>query len=596
VNVVETDIAIVGAGGAGLRAAIAVAEADPKLNVTLISKVYPMRSHTVAAEGGSAGVVQAHDSLDNHFNDTVAGGDWLCEQDAVEYFVAQCTPEMVQLEHWGCPWSRKPDGHINVRAFGGMKIERTWFAADKSGFHILHTLFQTSIKYPSIRRLDEYFCVDLIVDEGRCQGVVAIEIATGELVLVVAKAVIIATGGAGRVFVQNTNGGIVTGDGMALAFRHGVPLRDMEFVQYHPTCMPGTGLLFTEGCRGEGGILTNKDGYRYLQDYGLGPPDPWPRNKAMELGPRDRLSQAFWHEERKGRTITTPHGAAVNLDLRRLGARKLRERLPQICELAEHFLGIDPAEQPIPVRPAVHYTMGGILVDINTASPLAGLFAAGECSSVGIHGANRLGSNSLAELGVFGKVAGASAAAYARTVTSSPVSTLERQAKDVERRTISLIQAEGGTEPLAQLRDKMVQSMEAGCGIYRLGSEMQATCDMIANLKQRYRKLRLSDGSRVWNTEWLSAIELAYQLDVAEAIVHSALNRRESRGAHQRIDGFEKRDDANYLKHTLAHYRPDGAPRIDYGAVKITKSPPGKRAYGAEGERLDHAPKEKVHA
>jgi fumarate reductase flavoprotein subunit len=596
VNVVETDIAIVGAGGAGLRAAIAVAEADPKLNVTLISKVYPMRSHTVAAEGGSAGVVQAHDSLDNHFNDTVAGGDWLCEQDAVEYFVAQCTPEMVQLEHWGCPWSRKPDGHINVRAFGGMKIERTWFAADKSGFHILHTLFQTSIKYPSIRRLDEYFCVDLIVDEGRCQGVVAIEIATGELVLVVAKAVIIATGGAGRVFVQNTNGGIVTGDGMALAFRHGVPLRDMEFVQYHPTCMPGTGLLFTEGCRGEGGILTNKDGYRYLQDYGLGPPDPWPRNKAMELGPRDRLSQAFWHEERKGRTITTPHGAAVNLDLRRLGARKLRERLPQICELAEHFLGIDPAEQPIPVRPAVHYTMGGILVDINTASPLAGLFAAGECSSVGIHGANRLGSNSLAELGVFGKVAGVSAVAYARTVTSSPVSTLERQAKDVERRTISLIQAEGGTEPLAQLRDKMVQSMEAGCGIYRLGSEMQATCDMIANLKQRYRKLRLSDRSRVWNTEWLSAIELAYQLDVAEAIVHSALNRRESRGAHQRIDGFEKRDDANYLKHTLAHYRPDGAPRIDYGAVKITKSPPGKRAYGAEGERLDHAPKEKVHA
>jgi fumarate reductase flavoprotein subunit len=360
--------------------------------------------------------------------------------------------------------------------------------------------------------------------------------------------------------------------------------------------MPGTGLLFTEGCRGEGGILTNKDGYRYLQDYGLGPPDPWPRNKAMELGPRDRLSQAFWHEERKGRTITTPHGAAVNLDLRRLGARKLRERLPQICELAEHFLGIDPAEQPIPVRPAVHYTMGGILVDINTASPLAGLFAAGECSSVGIHGANRLGSNSLAELGVFGKVAGVSAVAYARTVTSSPVSTLERQAKDVERRTISLIQAEGGTEPLAQLRDKMVQSMEAGCGIYRLGSEMQATCDMIANLKQRYRKLRLSDGSRVWNTEWLSAIELAYQLDVAEAIVHSALNRRESRGAHQRIDGFEKRDDANYLKHTLAHYRPDGAPRIDYGAVKITKSPPGKRAYGAEGERLDHAPKEKVHA
>jgi fumarate reductase flavoprotein subunit len=238
--------------------------------------------------------------------------------------------------------------------------------------------------------------------------------------------------------------------------------------------------------------------------------------------------------------------------------------------------------------------MGGILVDINAAAPLAGLFAAGECSSVGIHGANRLGSNSLAELGVFGKVAGTSAATYARTVASSQLSTLERQAKDVERRTVSLIEGDGGTESLAQLRDEMAQSMEAGCGIYRLGPEMQTTCNTIASLKQRFRKLRLSDRSRVWNTEWLSAIELGYQLDVAEAIAHSALNRRESRGAHQRIDGFDKRDDANYLKHTLAHYRADGPPRIDYGPVKITKSPPGKRAYGAEGERLE--PKDKVHA
>ncbi len=595
-NVIHTDVAIVGAGGAGLRAAIAAVESDPDVKVTLISKVYPMRSHTVAAEGGSAGVVQAHDSLDNHFHDTVAGGDWLCDQDVVEYFVANCTPEMVQLEHWGCPWSRKADGHVNVRAFGGMKIERTWFAADRSGFHILHTLFQTSIKYPSIRRLDEYFCVDLVVEDGRCQGVVAIEIGTGELVLVVAKAVIIATGGAGRVFLQNTNGGIVTGDGMALAFRRGVPLRDMEFVQYHPTCMPGTGLLFTEGCRGEGGILTNKDGYRYLQDYDLGPPDPWPRNKAMELGPRDRISQAFWHEERKGRTITTPHGSAVHLDLRHLGARKLRERLPQICELAEHFLGIDPAEQPIPVRPAVHYTMGGILVDINTASPLPGLFAAGECSSVGIHGANRLGSNSLAELGVFGKVAGVSSARFARTVTAAPTATLERQALGAERQVISLLRSEKGSERLASLRDEMARSMEEGCGIYRTGPEMQATCAKIADLKQRYHKLQLQDQSRAWNTEWLSAIELGYQLEVAEAIAHSALNRRELRGAHQRIDGYEARDDNGFLKHTLAHYRSDGSPRIDYGPVKVTKSQPGKRAYGAEGDRLEQQVKEGSHA
>ena len=288
-DIFKADVAIVGAGGAGLRAAIAVAEGHPKLRIALISKVYPMRSHTVAAEGGAAAVTQPHDSLDAHFHDTVAGGDWLCEQDVVDFFVAHAHDEMVQMEHWGCPWSRRPDGHVNVRAFGGMKIERTWFAADKTGFHMLHTLFQTSIKYPSIQRFDEHFCVDLVVDDGRVQGVVAIDIASGEFQLIQANAVIIATGGAGRVFRENTNGGIVTGDGMALAYRHGVPLRDMEFVQYHPTCMPGTGLLFTEACRGEGGFLLNKDGYRYLQDYGLGPATPEPRNKAMELGPRDRL-------------------------------------------------------------------------------------------------------------------------------------------------------------------------------------------------------------------------------------------------------------------------------------------------------------------
>jgi fumarate reductase flavoprotein subunit len=372
----------------------------------------------VAAEGGSAGVVLAEDSLDHHFNDTVAGGDWLCDQDAVEYFVAHCTEEMVRLEHWGCPWSRRPDGRVNVRAFGGMKIERTWFAADLTGFHMLHTLFQRSMKHPSIRRFDEHFCCDLLVDDGRAQGVLAVEIATGRFRLIRARAVIIATGGAGRVFRQNTNGGIVTGDGMALAYRHGVPLRDMEFVQYHPTCMPGTGLLFTEACRGEGGILVNRDGRRYLQDYGLGPADPWPRKKAMELGPRDRISQAFWHEERAGRTIDTPQGPAVHLDLRALGAAKLKERLPQISEMARDFLGIDPANTPIPVRPAVHYTMGGIPTDVNAAAPLPGLYAAGECASSGIHGANRLGSNSLAELCVFGRVAGEQAARFAREVSA----------------------------------------------------------------------------------------------------------------------------------------------------------------------------------
>lgn len=591
-EIFKADVAIVGAGGAGLRAAIAVAEADPTLKVALISKVYPMRSHTVAAEGGSAGVAQAHDSLDYHFNDTVSGGDWLCEQDVVEYFVSQCPEEMVQMEHWGCPWSRKPDGHINVRAFGGMKIERTWFAADKTGFHMLHTLFQTSIKYPSIKRFDEYFCADLIVEDGRVQGVAAIEIASGEFVLIEAKSVIIATGGAGRVFRENTNGGIVTGDGMALAYRHGVPLRDMEFVQYHPTCMPRTGLLFTEACRGEGGFLVNKDGYRYLQDYGLGPAEPQPRNKFMELGPRDRLSQAFWYEQQKGRTIEGPLGSVVHLDLRHLGEAKLRERLPQIYELAEEFLGVDPAKEPIPVRPAVHYTMGGITVDGRCAAPLPGLFAAGECSSVGIHGANRLGSNSLAELCVFGKVAGIEAAAHAKSVAPGNSAVLLRQAEAVEKRLRGMVSKDDGTERIAVLRREMAETMEKGCGIYRMQATMQETCEKLGELKERFRNLRIEDKSSVWNCDWLLGIELGYQLEVAEAMAHSAINRQESRGAHQRLDGFEQRDDVNFLKHSLAYFRPGAAPQIDYGAVKITKSQPAVRAYGAAGLQAEQ---EKAH-
>jgi len=586
-EVFKADVAIVGAGGAGLRAAIAVAAADPSLTVALISKVYPMRSHTVAAEGGAAAVTLAQDSLEHHFNDTVSGGDWLCEQDVVDYFVAHAHEELVQMEHWGCPWSRRDDGHANVRPFGGMKIERTWFAADKTGFHMLHTLFQTSMKYPSIRRFDEHFCVDLVVEDGRAQGVVTIGIASGEFQLIQAKAVIIASGGAGRVFRENTNGGIVTGDGMALAYRHGVPLRDMEFVQYHPTCMPRTGLLFTEACRGEGGFLLNKDGYRYLQDYGLGPAEPVPRNKAMELGPRDRLSQAFWHEQQRGRTIEGPLGSVVHLDLRHLGERRLRERLPQICELAEQFLGVDPARAPIPVVPAVHYTMGGILADGRTAAPLAGLYSVGECSSVGIHGANRLGSNSLTELLVFGKVAGIEAAEFARRVANSNADTLRRQAEAAGERALSLVTRPGGSERIAVLRNEMAHSMESGCGIYRVGPDMQATCNKIGELKLRYQNLHLDDHSRVWNTEWLLAIELGYQLDVAEAMVHSALQRRESRGSHQRLDGFEQRDDINFLRHSLATYASGSAPRISYGEVRITRSRPGTRAYGAAGVQAE---------
>jgi fumarate reductase flavoprotein subunit len=585
-EVITTDIVIVGAGGGGLRSAIAVAEQNPDLEIALISKVYPMRSHTVAAEGGAAGVAQDHDTLDNHFNDTVSGGDWLCDQDTVQYFVENAKEELIQLEHWGCPWSRRDDGHVNVRAFGGMKIERTWFAADKSGFHILHTLFQTSIKYPAIKRFDEYFTTDLLVEDGRCQGVVAVEIATGITRLFIGKAIILATGGAGRVFRSNTNGAIVTGDGMGMAFRAGAPLQDMEFVQYHPTCLPGTGILMTEACRGEGGILFNKDDYRYLQDYDLGPVDPWPRNKAMELGPRDRLSQAFWHEQQKGRTIETPLGDAVNLDLRHLGEKKLKERLPFICELAKDFVGVDPVTAPIPVRPAVHYTMGGVKTDLTATTQLPGLFAVGECASSGLHGANRLGSNSLTELMVLGKQAGKYASEYARNVEVTNAAAIEAQADKCEQRIKALVNRSEGNERVSTIRKEMAQTMEDGAGIYRMADTMQATCDKLNELKERVKRVKLDDTSAVFNTELFLAIELEAMLETATSMAHSALNRKESRGSHQRIDGFEERDDVNYLKHSLAYYNPDGDPRIEYDDVTITKSQPAARVYG--GAAADH--------
>jgi fumarate reductase flavoprotein subunit len=582
VEAINSDVAIVGAGGAGLRAAIAVAEADPGLSIALISKVYPMRSHTVAAEGGAAGVAKDNDSLDNHFDDTVAGGDWLCDQDAVELFVNEAPRELTQMEHWGCPWSREPSGHIAVRPFGGMKVERTWYAADKTGFHMLHTLFQTSLKYPSIRRFDEFYSTDLMVEDGRCRGVTAIDLRSGQMRLFRAKAVIIATGGAGRVFPFTTNGAVKTGDGMAMAYRAGVPLKDMEFVQYHPTGLPGTGILITEGARGEGGILVNRDGYRYLQDYNLGPPDPWPRKKAMELGPRDRLSQAFWHEQKKGRTIESPHGEVVHLDLRHLGERKIDERLPMVRELASSYVGVDPVHEPIPVRPVVHYTMGGIDTDIDAATGLDGLFAAGECACVSINGANRLGSNSLTELLVFGARAGRGAAAQARAAGAEPdPSAIETQAKAAQARISELFGRAGGTESLSGLRREMNQAMETGTGIYRTEDSLRETCAALREIDRRFAGVELEDKSNVYNTDLIQALELRSMIDVARAIAVSALERKESRGSHQRLDAVE-RDDENFLRHSLASYARGQDPEIGYRDVVITKSTPKERVYGGQ--------------
>jgi len=578
-EVMNTDIAIVGAGGAGLRAAIAVAEADPKINVLLISKVYPMRSHTCAAEGGAAGVIKENDSLDYHFHDTVGGGDWLTDQDAVELFINEIPKELTQMEHWGCPWSREETGHVAVRPFGGMKIMRTWFAADKTGFHMLHTLFQTTLKYPSIKRVDEHYATDLIVDDGVVQGVVCLEMRTGELKLVKAKSVIIASGGAGKIFPFTTNGAIKTGDGMAMAYRAGAALKDMEFVQYHPTGLPGSGILLTEGCRGEGGWLLNKDGYRYLQDYDLGEPTPEPVLKTMELGPRDRLSQAFWHEQQKGRTVQSKWGDVIHLDMRHLGEKKIDERLPLVRDLSRSYVGTDPVTDLVPVRPVVHYMMGGIHTDIAAATTIGGLFSAGECACVSINGANRLGSNSLGELLVFGAIAGRNAVEHIRSFKPASDSLIEKQGADAESRIKGLFKGKG-TERVADLRNKLTQSMEDGCGIYRSEDLIKSTCDVVSEVRDRFKNIALEDKSAVFNTDLTQVLELGAMIEVSQTVAVSAIERKESRGAHQRLD-YETRDDEKYLKHSMAYYNHNGDPRIDYLDVVITKSQPAARVYGA---------------
>jgi len=578
------DILIIGGGGAGLRAALAAAEADPKLDIAIVSKVYPMRSHTVAAEGGTAAVIKENDSLEKHINDTITGSDWMADQDAVEIFVKEAPAELIQLEHWGCPWSREPDGRIAVRPFGGMTIERTWFAADKTGFHLLHTLFQTSLKYDAIKRYDECFATTLLVENGRCQGVTAIELRSGMVQPILAKAVILCTGGAGRIFPFTTNGAIKTGDGMALAYRAGVPLKDMEFVQYHPTGLPGTGILITEAARGEGGIMVNKDGYRYLQDYGLGKPlditDPrHPQKRTMELGPRDKLSQAFVHEQEKGRTIPGPYGDVVHLDVRHLGEKKIDKKIPFVRELSKNYAGIDPVYEPIPVRPVAHYMMGGIHTDIEAATPLAGLFAAGECACVSINGANRLGSNSLTELLVFGARAGRSAATFAREHPQCDTRALEAQAKDEQERIRkNFISKVDGKERIARLRTEMTAAMESGAGIYRTESSLTATCNKLTELKERFARITLDDHSLTFNTELTAALELDFMLDIAEAVTYSALARTESRGSHQRTD-YPRRNDEKFLAHSLA-YRTEGPPRVEYLDVVITRWPPAERKYG----------------
>ncbi|MGH2399551.1 MAG: FAD-binding protein, partial [bacterium] len=509
---------------------------------------------------------------------TISGSDWLSDQDAVEAFVKEAPEELLRLERWGCPWSRETDGRIAVRPFGGMKKMRTWFAADKTGFHMLHTLFQTSLKYTSVVRYDEWFVTKLLVDDDRVQGIVAIDLKSGRIEAITARAVILCTGGCGKVFPFTTNAAIKNGDGMALAYRAGAPLKDMEFIQYHPTGLPFTGILITEAARAEGGYLINKDGYRYLQDYNLGRPQPQPVFRSMELGPRDRLSQAFMKELEKGRTIGTPYGAVVHLDLRHLGEKKINAKIPFVRELCLKYQNLDPVKELIPVRPVVHYMMGGVHTDINGATPLPGLYAAGEAACVSINGANRLGSNSLPELLVFGARAGKAAAEYASLGLEVNPRVIAQKTDEHRRLEHDLLNKKG-RERIVDIREQMQKSMEQSAGIYRSGASIRRGVEEIRRLQERYADIGIDDHSKTFNTERVAALELAFMLDVAEAMINAADRREESRGAHQRTD-FPKRDDVRFLAHSLVYRNADGSARVEYLPVTITRWPPAERVYG----------------
>src|SRR4029077_14037795 len=489
------------------------------------------------------------DSYETHAYDTIKGSDYLADQDVVETFVREAPIEVIQMEHGGCPWSRDPDGKISARPFGGMTTWRTCFAADKTGFHMLHTVFQTSLKYPQIHRHDEAFVTKLLVEDGRCAGVVAIDMRSGRFDAITAKCVILATGGLGRGDGVTTNGNICTGDGMALAYRAGVGLKDMEMVQFHPTGLPFTGILITEAVRGEGGYLLNKEGERFLKRY--------VPNK-MELGPRDIISRAMTTEFEEGRGFEGPHGKYMHLDVRHLGEKTIDRKLPFMRELGREFVGIDIVKDPIPVRPVQHYMMGGVDADITGATEILGLYAAGECANVGLNGGNRLGSNSLSECLVFGAAAGRAAAhfsASAKPVTANPVDAmLWDEARRVE---VEYLEKTGGDEKIGTIREEMQREMDAGAGVFRTKEGLEKLIQQLGGLRERFERVKVDDSSKTFNTEIVAALELDYMLEVSQVIAASALAREESRGAHARRD-FPERDDEKYLKHPVA-YRKEGA-------------------------------------
>ncbi len=573
------DSLVVGGGGAGLMAAIYLAR-DPSVKTAVISKLYPTRSHTGAAQGG-IGAALANLEEDNpewHAFDTVKGSDYLGDQDAIVTMCEEAVDVIVELEHMGLPFSRTPDGRIAQRPFGGHThhfgkgpVRRSCYAADRTGHMILQTLFQNCIK-AGVDFYDEYQVVDVMVENGVCSGVVAWEVDTGDLHVFRAKATLFATGGFGRVWSITSNAHANTGDGPAIALRAGLPLEDMEFYQFHPTGIYRLGILITEGVRGEGGVLRNDHGERFMERYA-------PTMK--DLASRDVVARAIHKEIREGRGINGKK--YVYLDATHLGSEVIDKKLPDIADFCRTYLGVDPVKEPMPIQPTAHYAMGGMPTDIdcrvlsdarNTVIP--GLYAAGEVACVSVHGANRLGTNSLLDLVVFGRRAGLAMAEFCRTAQLPPVPA-DPTAR-VEERFGALLATEKGGEPAAKLRDEMQETMMDNVGIFRTGPGMQETLDKVRELKQRYAQVRVGDRGRRFNTDLLEAWELGNLLDLAEVTTISALNRTESRGAHMRED-YTDRDDVEWLKHTFIREASGGGYEIEYKPVTITRFEPKERVY-----------------
>ena len=546
------DILIVGAGLAGMRAAV-VAPSD--LDVAVISKVHPVRSHSVAAQGGINAALGENDSWEAHAFDTTKGGLYLGDQDAIEAMCREAPDDIHELERLGVIFSRDGQGRIAQRPFGGAGFPRTCYAADRTGHAILHAMYEQLLKR-RIAVYEEWYVTALIMEDGVCRGVVAWDLIRGGLHAIGAKAVILATGGSGRVFLTSTNAVINTGDGMALAYRAGAPLADMEFVQFHPTTLKGTGILITEGARGEGAYLLNTLGERFMETYAP---------QQMELATRSVVSLAIGQEILEGRGVD----GCVLLDLRHLGRQRILERLPQIRELAIEFTGLDPIETPIPVRPGAHYQMGGVRTNQWTETGIAGLYAAGECACVSVHGANRLGGNSLLDTIVFGRRAGVRAGEYVRTIARQA---FETDQLAIEQRRVQRMLAQEGSIRAWQIREELGQVMSLNLGLVRTHESMAAALTALTALTHRADSVTVQDKGRVFNSDLVQAFELQSLLDVAETIVTSALARQESRGAHYRSD-FPKRDDVQWLKHSVARRTPQG-PTVAYEPVTVTRFPP----------------------